>query len=597
MPISSPDDSVVTIPQTVLERLIARVNAANYTELNADDWLIGLPTPYNDPNGKYNTSVGFRSIEGSQVTGNFTFFYNRDDLSVVLRNVSIAFDKTVDLTLSQLIARINAAAQTHLTALDYEEQPVTVADPLQVSISAASVIVQAQPNSYDYTGSYFLNLIPTMVADDTGVVRTTYVAVGAMNGSQSADKIHAIDDNGVELSTFNFLHNATNVGSVMIRDFFVTHTGNLILDGSFALTVAVNNQPAAAIVASRLVLTPDGGILSYDAMSAFGGSRIAALAQNPNQSVTYVVDGAANIGSALNKLYQYDDQGNLNHSWVAGGLNYIPAVIALTDDGKLYASSSVFMAPVATNNNIPGQQIRIDRLLANGELDSTWAPVVITANGLSAPPSVIDIKPVSGGVWVVFLPSGDASSATPTPIINGFVSVEHTDAASEFAFSPIYFFNSDGSWATGFKNEHRDMAPKAIYDSTNSSVGGDFDILNVAPGKITFFTNRANPINGKLGRQLLTFDLTGKLLPVSGAAYQVQPQWTTNAGIVPLRNGKFLIGGTAKVPYLGGVSAEIVVVARFNTDGTLDKPVYTKTFQAGQPNITVARVRVFETTV
>lgn len=597
MPISSPDDAFVTPPMTTLGRLIERINEANNTQLNPDDWYFSVPAVNPDTTSKYNTKVTLRAIEGSQTNGATTFFYNRDDLSVVLNGVNIAYDKTTDLLLSQLIARINAAAGTHLSALDYAEQPITVADPLQVAVSEASVMIQANLNSYDYTGSYFLNLLPYQTPDATGVARTTYVAVTEMTGSFRTDVIRALDDIGASKANFNFLHNATDITNFTIRDFVVIPSGNLILDGSFILSVSMNNQPPAALMVSRLTIAPDGGVIGFDSLAPYGGTDAAVVAHNPNRAESYVVDGTGNLGSKANRLYRFDDEGSQNGWWNATGLSYIPAAVALCDDGKLYTASSVFTAPVATNNNIPGQQIRIDRLLDTGELDSTFEPVIITANALSAPPQVVSLKPVAGGVWVVFLPSGDASSATPTPIINGVQSVEHTDSANEFGYIPIYFFDNQGQWAVGFANEKRNLSPKAIYDSTNSSLSVGQEVLNVYGSKVVFFTNRVNPITGKLGRQLLRFSLAGYIVPLSGDAYLVQPEWTSNTGIVALSNGDFLIGGTAKVPYPGGVTAEIVVVIRFNYDSTLKRVLYTETFQAGQPSKAVIRIRVFETVV
>ena len=568
--------------------LVDKINYANGSNILYTDFVFGLPTPYAMAGVDANTQITMTPSAYSNFYGDRTIYYNRMDLGVILNNSAISITAGTNTLLSQLIPAINLAYGINLTSIDYTDQTITPYNPANPDVQA-SVMIEATSTSLLFTGSYNLNLGPAPQQPVNGVVRATYILINGLTTTAGiTSNILAIDDNGNALPNFALIRNATSVTTFSINAIHPSTTGTVVLDGTFAFTAAVGSNPSTAITASSLVLDPTGTIISYTSTGAYGSTNAAFVAGNPNQAVKYVIDAGTSLGSNSNKVYQYNNVGVINGSWSATGISYVPSILALCDNGNIYTVSGVLPSP---------NQVRIDRLLPTGALDTTFTPVIITASTSNGPLIPIQIKPVNGaGFWLVFNTPYGASTAFEIPVINGAVLSIAETGALEHAFNPVFRFAESGSWSTAFQNNLPNNMPNSIFSNTNSNIQTGDHVLAFTGTQVTNFTNRQNPINGYYYRAPITFDTLGNQLTLSGTSYSVQYRWIDARNIVPLSNGKYIAYGQAYLPVNGGGwTVPTPIVGRYQIDGEIDQVLYTQPIVGGVTTPTIAQVIITET--
>jgi hypothetical protein len=575
MPISVPPQVLSNVDMTSLDRFLTIFNTSNSANFQASDVSLGVPQAISD--SAYNTLIRVY-LNSANYSGSMDFYYNRTNVADVLDDSQVITQGTAT-KLSDLINQINSTYSLSLTSSDYEEQTITAYDPT-LPYQRASVSVTANPASILFCGSVVLYL---------GEKITATTASTALSYIVTDSSVYAYKDK-TPVAAFDAFSNVSNIQHIGITDFFVKPNGHLILNGSFSFTVTLQGQAAQSVVASRLEMDVNGTVLSVNAIQAFGGTDAAVMARNKNQANSFVVAKPGAIGTnSLNNLYRFDVDGNLDAAFHSTGLSYTPAYVGLNDAGLIYTASPVFTAPVATNSNIAGQQIRIDRLLASGDVDPTWVSVVVTAPGLNAPPAVAQIVDDGVAVWVVFSPA--LADCQVAPIINGAQTAVYE--GETFAYNPVVQFDLYGNLNTKFATAIPQATPDSILiaDSTNPIAAGD-SVLSVKTDSVVLFTNARNPVTGFAHRQPIAFSKiyggNRALFPI--ASYITSPRWVSARNIAVQSDGTFLVGGSAKLA-AGNNSWTIptAVVAKYNADGTF---AYLITTLPGTTNQTPNIVKV-----
>lgn len=570
-------NQVMDIQKSPLEILMDEINSANQLMLRLDDFVFSAPEPSTLPNVSINTKVLMSPKQVSAFYNSIEIHYKRMDLATIFGNYLAEVDFTTELMLSELIAQFNTVFGINLTDDDYYEQLLPVRDPLMPG-AVLSVQITAKPDSYLFMGNYLFQFGPRAVVTDTdAVVRRYYTFTKSNPVNTYCDDLIVLDANGVPDAAFFLLRNARETTQFRVTESFLLQDNSLVIHGSFATMLDLDEDGTyTAGTFGTLILDPSGAVLRAFQDRSFGtGSTGINYADKASQWV-YFLDTANAIADNESQLYRYNQFGVQDITFDPTDLAYVPKMIAFGTSGKFYTVSHTFEGPVASNGNIVGSQIRIDKFNNDGSRDTDFTFIELTMSGLADPLEVVEVKETPSGLWVALLPTEQTGGLSEIPLING-IGVLDINESDVRAVGPVFKFSLDGEWDRTYKNDLLNNTPETIYVPTLSNVlPGDNVLANAGTG-VVFFTHHQNPITGNVHRSPIAFTDKGDLSLLSGDSYMAQYYWTRAKEIAVLSNGDIISWGEAKLrKTTGGWTAPEHVITRYRNNGKPLAIIYRK---------------------
>lgn len=547
------------------------INFENQTSLAYTDFTFGAPEITSLVNSSVNTKIRLTPNIGTLYYNPKDFYYERMDLGVMysVNKPSIAIGSRVFL--SELIPEINAFYGINLTSDDYIEQTLPEEDP---GSPGAQLVVMLQMNAtsilFQGVAAIVLNEAPAVI-DEDNYDRRTYVLVDSETTTIYTNNIVAYNSK-FELDTnFTVLRNCTNITAFNATKLTPLSNGNIMLRGVFKFTSSITGLPLIYDT-TTIVIAPNGTLLEVVGVNGFGPAAITAWFGYHADAWRYIVDATNAIGTnATTRVYRYNNLGELDTTWSATGINYIPSVITTDKLGRLYTFSNPY--------NSSGWKVRGDRLNQDGTLDPSFTPIIFTITGSGQPLSVVQAKVDKfNQLFVSVRPvTGVSSIDAAIPVING-VPVVPGGTTQVYAYTPVFKFKETGEWDQSFANQQKNISPESSYDITSSTLNVNDSVLSVDGNNVNFLTNIKNPITGFLSRTPMAFDKYGKPIRLSGSDYELQVRWTAAKNMIGLMNGKTIVFGTAMIRNpSGGWNIATGVVAAYYQNGVTMKIVHNAT--------------------
>lgn len=569
--------NTLDITKTAKEILFDKLNFVNGLNLKAIDFDLSVPvalTPAVLLGHTYNTKITCTPTLDSRYYGSRDIFYSRLDISDVLANPNIEILPGIATKLSEIIPQINTAYGIELKPEDYFEQDIPAFDSANpTAIRRVSVAIKT--TSLLFTGNHSLLLgarsnNPTV----NNVTRRIYIFNNNYTTSDYLKTFIVLNTLNEIDSTFNLLANANNITNFTITKFFVKNNGEIVLNGLFSFGILDANITETQVTnALSITLNADGTYKSFQNTYAFSQDQTLTYEENSTVNFKYVIDNTDTVSPT--RLYRYSQDGTKDTSYTVTGITYKPEVIALTQDGKLYTVSPVFTGPVVSNNNVVSPQIRVDRLNADGTLDTGFNPIELTSAQSGSPVPVVQILPTElNGFYLLLLPLYGVGNNATTNKINGqpFNPPNETNA---YAINPVLKFSQAGIWDRTFNNLLKLNLDKSIYIPAGSPLAVRNKVLLKHQNKLTFFTYKTNPITGFDHVQPITFNDIGTPLFLSGLDYLNQFRWTDYKGSFVLASGEILAYGRV-MPILntGEYGSPVSCVVKYNSFGVASSLVY-----------------------
>ena len=558
-----------------LEILVDAINQENRTAFVVADLSFTEPTPHTLFNSDINTAITLTPRTGSQYFSSVTIYYKRMDIELICESSQIEIN-TLDRTLlSELIPEINTYYGINLSTDDYYEQTLPLVDPLNPNAKRV-VVLQITPNSVLFNGSATIVLDEARtIIDQDRVERKYFILVESFDKTVYDNKLVCINSDFVEFTPFQTLKNAgANVRRFRADKMLQLSDGEIHLRGEFDFTADLGIGSRDYTV-KNIIIGKNGMCVEAVNEDIFGPDTVTEWYSHWNGDKQYIIDNADSIGTATNKVYRYNLDGQLL-PWTAVDLTYVPVHLAVDKNGKLYTVSDVYTDTV--------KKIRIDRFLEDGTLDTTFSTVTIGITGSQTPLPVVDIRANdSGGLYIVLLANDGVNSLGYVPVVNDVPIIGGLETQI-YAFNPVLKFTDNGLLDTWFNIRLKNNEPNSIYNPKDSNLAVGDNVLAPRLTGVTFFTNIANPITGYVHRTPISFNNYGEQVRITGNAYASQIRWVDAKNIHCQSNGKYLIYGQAmlRLPQ-GGWGEPIYIVAIYLESSELDTIIYTPPVVAGTP--------------
>lgn len=548
---------ILDIQKNSKEILLDYINQENNSDLLLDDFVFDTPQSITVTASGKNTKIKLSAKETSTYYGFREIFYKRLNFSDIFNNEKTPLINKTALKLSELIPNINNLYGINLTEDDYIEADVPLfdySDPDKTRI----VTISSKPDSILFTGSYdfVLNSKIAVPIDDGNISRIFYIHQTGYSSIDYKKTILSITNIGTVNENFSLLSNAITVPTFNVSRMLLKNNGEIVLLGDFTLTYTDSNQISNNVIAKTLLLNDDGSVKSHYIDFLYNQNLEINYIENSLVEFKYVIDPTLNLSA--NHVYRYSEDGLLDTTYETTGIGYAPVIITLCNDGRLYTVSPIV-----------DKEYRIDRLLPNGELDSTFTTIFVSGIGINNPLTVTQIKPVyNNGLWLLLYPAYGVNINSISCKING-VAIVPEGITAAFAWNPILKFQENGSWNKIFSNLLTNNNDKSIYLTSGSTLKPVDTVLVGDENNITFFTYKSNPVTGFDHKQPITFDYGGKLLPLNGIDYQNQFRWVDCKEVFSQYNNQTIAYGTMILPLTSGGYSEISsCIARYSHNGT-----------------------------
>ena len=433
-----------------------------------------------------------------------------------------------------------------------------------VNGTAKSLLVRLNPNGsvdtdFNAPGFYpVLNIVP--LANGKILISGTfstyingiyYRGLVQLNEDGSLDNDFAVDVSGVFRLAVQSDGKIVIVGSFStVNGFTINNVARLNADGSLDTSFQVGS--GASNTVNAVAIQADGKILIGGAFTSYNNIPKPRLAR---LNVDGSLDTTFNVGDA---------------STSTSGPNSSVSDIIIQPDNKILIGGAFNAVNGATRS------AQIARLEPDGTLDNSFAPV----NPLS----------YTSGVRILLQPDGK--------VIAGFIA----DVPTTSNLSTLYRFNSTGTLDTSFNSTVKvTVLSLVLEDDGKIIIGGGFSTVNgnfknalarlnsdgttddsfdyvlsfaasaytiavQSDGKILIGGN-FEYVNQRLKNGIVRLNTDGSI----DESFKVTGNFSTNSfalisTIVPLKNGKILIGGNFTT--LNGQT--VSRIARLNSDGTTD---------------------------
>lgn len=548
---SSPPPAFVpsTSPEETYERernaLVGKLNRMNSTSFKPGEFQFSIPEAVDETRFLTgNTQVTINPVYWSQYKGgSYTFSYERLDLGKALDFPTLGAKIALadETTLAALVPKINAAFGIHLEIGDYLDTPLPAMDVQ--SDYGYRVLVKADPRSYAFLGEFSLPLGPTAVqVSDENTVRRLYILTSdAQVICKQQNFAHG------NQAPFEFFRGATAVVVSDIANLYPSASGGVIVNGLFTYHASVGLGGEATRTSTMVEADSEGYIVRESAVNfAFDNIPNHLLARNPMRDEVFGVESTAG-------LIKYNARGVRDADWLPVGIAYIPVLIDLDVVGRILCVSPVFTAPLPMPGGevIQAQQYLIDRLLPNGMLDPSFAPVTISGRGNLAPLPMADIASVpesGGGFYSVFygfsdnLPSTDSVNQV---VVNATALFDQpTDHV--YPVNPVVKFKDNGLRDADFNVLLKRYSVVALNMQSNLTQGDN--VLVASKTGVTFFTQRINSITQHPHRQPIVFTKKGELVHLNADQTNDSYRWSSAQHILAFSSGGFVSYGRAYLP-------------------------------------------------
>lgn len=561
--------------KTPIAILFDKINIRNNTSLNYLDFDLSEPIPVQIFGSTVNTKCTVVPKTASSFYKTQDIFFERLDFSDILSNPAGEIIPNNAATLFELLPQINRVFGINLLHEDVYDTPTPVYDYNSIP-GTVTITVKAKPNSFLFTGTYDLLLGPKI--EETTVAPFNVAYFVHTQGYSTVDYLRmltSINSDGTQNTDFSFLRNATDIKNVKIDKVIQLNDGTLVLNGDFTFTARLGSAVVASPVTCKaVVIRLDGSVLSTSAASLFSSDIGMDYYENKAVAFKYVVDTTINPAN-VNSIYRYGQDGLLDTSFVSTDIKYTPTLLSVCPDGKVYTVSPAFSAPLSVNNSIASRQIRIDRINADGTIDTSFSPVVISGNGSDAPLPVANIVPLlNNGFWMLIQPLYGVATTSVSPVVNGIPSVPG-NTVEAYSWNPIFRVSQTGAVNRLFSSSLKNHLDKSVFDypGSNLSVGDASFIADEL--SVTFFTQKSNPVTGYEFRQPLVFDNQARIRYLSGVDYEKQWRWVSAKEIIAEPDGKFVSFGKLSVTQIDGSYGPInYCIAKYKKSGAIDNLIY-----------------------
>lgn len=590
----TPNDPI-DIEKSQIEILMDQINVINNLNLDADDFIFGLPQPTTLTLSDINTKVTITPKITSGFFNTRDIHYKRIDVAQLFNNDLIEIIVTTETMLSELIDQVNEKYGINLTTDDYLDTALPTPDPL---VPNPTVTVAIRPESYIYVGTGGLILGERVrPVDDSGFVRNIALITDSDEGVGYTNEVMMLDTNYNPAGYFDLLRNTVDVNSFEATKLLSLPNGKFYIGGSFNFDAAIGATPLQNYVATGIIIDSNGIVETVSATPLFGAGISSRYGINKNINAVYLAD-TDNLVTPTNpqKLYKYNLDGTRDNTFNPSGIGYEPAIVRVADDGKIYTVSEQFTAPLVSDPMVTAKQIRIDRLNSDGTADGTFSTIYIRSTGTSDVTPVVDLLPViGGGGFVCIKPIHGLAVTGNYPIVNDTPFVlgsEPTDSS----VNPIFRFNQSGGLVGTFKNVLLNNSPDTVMINTVSIKEND-KVLSFADNKLILLTNRINPLTGHVHRAPVCFNTSGTIVNIAPDRIASDVRWSNVVSFNRFDNGKFIIvgQGTRKLTS-GGWSTPEYMVAQYNQSGQLVSIGY-KPVIVGTPNPQIYGCSVTESLV
>lgn len=567
--------------------LMDAVNYENQTSYDYNDFIYGEPESASLLNTIINTKIRITPKVGTLYYNSKDFFYRRMDLGQIYETSKISIQVGSRTLLSELIPEINEYYGINLKPGTYVDQVLPVEDP-QNPGAPLIVALQANPGALLFQGVALieLNTTPAVLEEDR-FDRRVYILVDNEDASIYQNTVVVYDTKFEPVTTFTLLRNCTNVTQFNATKIIPLSNGNIALRGVFKFDSVLSGSNVTYDVNS-IILAPNGAVIKIGNPHLFGPAGITNWYGHYSDPHKYVIDTANEINTdTTTKTYRYTNDGELDITFVATGLGYVPQHITTDKSGRIYTASDPY--------NASGWKLRIDRLLASGILDPNYTPIIFEIAGVGQPLGIIQMRVNElNELFVALRPVTGVSSLDPSPIING-ETVIPGNTTQVYGYTPVFKFKETGVWDKSFKNENLNIAPTAIYDTTGSNMLPNDNVIGVDGNVVMFYTNIINPITGFRQRMPLSFDKYGTPIRLAGQDYESQVRWDSTKQLLGLTNGRAIAFGMGytKNPS-GGWSALTPLVAAYFKNASGMKIIHKPTRATAGPDLVIRDVAITE---
>ncbi len=568
----------INIQQDPHQVLLDSLNQRNQTNLLLTDIDFSNPKSISPIGNGDDTEIVITPKVGSSYYNSRTFTYKRMHLNLLTDNRAnvIAISEN---TLHQLIPEINRVFGIYLTVEDIEDAILPPHDsnfPDRLRV----VNVIAKPTSVLFVGSVSLQISPKDTIDVENRTTKYYVFTTNQSSLEYNKTIVLLDKNGKEITDFVFGRNINEYG-IFSPTSLVEDNSKLYLHGSFNIKFSDNITTIETGDTNTLVISKvTGEVLGFKNGITFTNEIKFSMSRTYGKvkSKNYIIDNSNTLGSHVSKLYRYTD-GVVDDTFTPN-INYPVETVFDSYGSGVLVSSEIFTAPVATNSNIPGKQIVIDRLDSNGDIDTTFNKLIITGVGLHDPLKVTTIYPIIvnnlvDGYWVLFNPVRGLNTTIPSLVVNG-VSIVPGTAVINCAFNPIIRIDKLGNLINDFNPILLHYKDEAIYDPVGSNMVNGRDYIVGTNDSVSFLTHRRNPISAFLNNYVIKFNSVGIPELLTGADYVLQFRFMNINTIKKISDNNLITFGKVLAPNTSTTTPPVIVdaVVRVSDNGSKNKLLY-----------------------
>lgn len=586
--------TIIDTSKSAQKILMDEINIKNNTTLDFNDFIFSIPETVTLPGQDVNTKIRLTPKENTTFYGFKDIFYKRLDLNIILaRPVGTILPGAATL-LSEIIPAINIEFGIGLKTEDYIDQPLQPYNASSI-VGQNFVNINAKAESLLFFGSTRFTLGPLVLNNNNNNNNFIYylhstgqnTILNPPSPIEGKKQLISINSDGTNNNDFVLLRN-TNIlrSDIDIRKVILRNDGSLVLLGIFNINlfssffessqfnnsnILINNDNTSNIICNSIVIYSSGEFLQSFSNTLFYSNGFSnnpistemKLIENVNIYHKYFIDKGDGETPGVG-LVRYSQDGVLDTSY-SPNINYIPINAYLCDDGSLYLVKPETIEPIASNNNIPGKVIIIEKLYNNGFINETFQKVIISGDGINNVLPVAQLYPIfNDGFWILFNPLYGVSTSSISPIING-VPLVPVNNLTECSWNPIVKISENGNYQNSFNSILKNNLNYSIY-----SPPGPISMIGNNLGA-TLFTYKNNPITGFLHSQPMNFNQFGDNQLLTELNYSEQYKWISSSKPLLEPINSFISYGLLDNKLTG---INDYCVGRYNFNGTIDKVIF-----------------------
>ncbi len=545
--------TVLDINKPPKEVIIDKINAANSLALQADDFVMGVPTAVVNPD--YDTRVVLAPTTTSSWYQQLIAFYTRIRLQDVFAVNLKAFTTGVETTLADILPLLNATYGIYLTVDDVEPASIVFSNPA-VLTSTGTVSIVAKPTSALFQGTKMVqintnNVQGPVIYEDN----QTYFAVLNEAGN---DTVSAYNSLGAKLDTFRFLDGSL-IHSSDIKQMIHWPNNDIMVVGDIdyshtdSLNVTTRYQHKLVRMNSR------GRLNGVSSANRFGVEFNLRYYPDTTRGFVYVLDSTNQIGGNLHGLHRYNEDGTYDTAFAATAVNAAPSTIAdmTVDDG-----GNIYISYLAAGDVI------VKKLLPTGADD---AAAVVTVHLAMEAAEVADMRASEDGVFVrLKMPVNRTKQNVIS--LNGVELWDPDVVSTEGRWIELVKIGLDMVPDTAFNPYHNDRGSNAlgIADQTKYNVTHS---LCAITGFVSYIGLTVSPLSGFERPATVALNVEdGRHQGITGHYYD-DLHWDRIEGTTPNATREVMVWGTYRPLTAAGFGAARAAIALYSRGGDMPQTV------------------------